>query len=274
MFGAINLEDIESPKVFEIFEQLQKAVSIPVFHDDRHGTSVVVLAALTNALRIVNKKIQESKIVIAGVGSAGFGIFEILHSIGCQDMIIADSRGVIYEGRKVPASNGTGLVDDNRFKREVASKTNPDKVQGSLADAIAGTDVFIGVSGKSGLLSRDVVASMNHDPVIFALSNPDPEIFPDDALNAGARIVATGRSDYPNQVNNAVVFPSLFRALLDARAKNIDQDLLVRIAYSIAGLINDNDLKSDFIVPKPNDPRILPAVIKALKPVRNIEKTG
>lgn len=199
VFGAVNIEDIESPKVLEIVERLQRELSIPVFHDDQHGTAVIALAALRNALRLVNKAIESIKVVIAGAGSAGYGIFKILHQAGCKDIIVMDSHGALYEGRDSTSQTNT----DNPYKAEIARKTNPDRLQGGLADVVRGADVFIGVSGKAGILNSEMVRSMSKNPIVFALSNPEPEIPPSDALAGGARIVATGRSDYPNQVNNA-----------------------------------------------------------------------
>ena len=272
VFGAINIEDIESPKVFDIIKRLQNELSIPVFHDDQHGTAVITLAALINSLNLVNKKIDGIMVVISGAGSAGYGIFKILKKVGCKDIIVIDSKGAIYEGRE-------GLKDDdsegkegedvrysgNTSKYEISRKSNPRKLRGNLADTIRGADVFVGVSGRAGLLNTEMVKSMNQDAIIFALSNPDPEILPPDALKAGARIAATGRSDFPNQINNAVVFPSVLRALLDTRAKGLDEEMLVAASYAIASLLERPHLKEDYIIPKVNDPRILPIVIRTLK---------
>jgi malate dehydrogenase (oxaloacetate-decarboxylating) len=207
VFGAVNIEDIESPKVLEIVERLHKDLSIPVFHDDQHGTAIITLAGLLNALRLLQKRIDNITVVIAGAGSAGYGIFRILKEAGCRNIVVTDSVGALYENRI------KGI--DNPYKKEIADKTNPTKLSGNLADVLKGTDVFIGVSGKGHLISKDMVQSMNHDPIVFALSNPDPEILLPDALEGGARIVATGRSDFANQVNNAVIFPLILRALLD-----------------------------------------------------------
>ena len=257
VFGAVNIEDIESPKVLEIIERLRNELSIPVFHDDQHGTAVITLSALINALRLLDKKLMEIKIVISGAGSAGYGIYRILYEAGCRDIIVTDSKGAIYEGRNESL--------DNSYKKEIAKKTNSKKLRGTLTDVIREADVFIGVSGKADLLNDEMVKSMNTDAVVFALSNPDPEILPPNALNAGARIVATGRSDFPNQVNNALLFPSILRALLDLRAKTIQEDILVAVAKAIAGLVTDAHLKEDYIIPKINDPRILPIVNQTLK---------
>ncbi len=257
VFGAVNIEDIESPKVLEIIERLRNELSIPVFHDDQHGTAVITLSALINALKLLDKKLMEIKIVISGAGSAGYGIYRILYEAGCRDIIVTDSKGAIYEGRSESL--------DNSYKKEIAKKTNSKKLRGTLSDVIREADVFIGVSGKADLLNDEMVKSMNSNAVVFALSNPDPEMLPPNALNAGAKIVATGRSDFPNQVNNALVFPSILRALLDLRAKTIQEDMLIAVAKAIAALVTDAHLKEDYIIPKINDPRILPIVNQTLK---------
>jgi malate dehydrogenase (oxaloacetate-decarboxylating) len=262
VFGAINIEDIESPKVFAIIKRLQDELSIPVFHDDQHGTAVITLAALTNSLILTNRKIDSIKVVISGAGSAGYGIFKILEKAGCKDIVVTDSKGAIYIGRNDLKKDDD---DNTAFKREISEKTNPRKLTGNLADVIRGADVFIGVSGRAGLLNNEMVRSMNHDAIIFALTNPDPEILPPDAFKAGARIVATGRSDFANQVNNAVVFPSVLRALLDTRAKGLDEDILVAASYAIASLVDRSQLTEDYIIPKVNDPRILPTVTDTIK---------
>ena len=260
MFGAVNIEDIESPKVLEIVERLQKDLSIPVFHDDQHGTAIIALAGLLNALRLLQKRIDNIRVVIAGAGSAGYGIFRILKEAGCRNIVVTDSVGAIYENRI------KGI--DNPYKKEIADKTNPTKLSGSLSD------VLIGVSGKGHLISKDMVQSMNHDPIVFALSNPDPEILPSDALEGGARIVATGSSDFPNQVNNAVVFPSILRALLDLRINTLSEDMLVSVATAIADIVDSNHLKYDYIIPKVDDPRIIHIVTDTLKNAiqRHIDK--
>jgi malate dehydrogenase (oxaloacetate-decarboxylating) len=271
VFGAINIEDIESPKVFDIIKRLQNELSIPVFHDDQHGTAVITLAALINSLNLVNKTIDSIKIVISGAGSAGYGIFKILSKAGCKDIIVIDSKGAIYDGRedlKDDSEDKQGedvRNNDNTSKYEISRESNPRKLRGNLADTIRGANVFVGVSGRAGLLNTEMVKSMSQDAIIFALSNPDPEILPPDALNAGARIAATGRSDFPNQINNAVVFPSVLRALLDTRAKGLDEEMLVAASYAIASLVERPQLKEDYIIPKISDPRILPIVVKTLK---------
>jgi malate dehydrogenase (oxaloacetate-decarboxylating) len=264
-FGAVNIEDIESPKVLEIVERLRNELDIPVFHDDQHGTAVIALAALVNALKLVGKRLEATRVVIAGAGSAGYGIFKILYQAGCRDIIVADSKGAIYRGRADLTDDDSSSKNYNPYRHEIATKTNLNLIIGSLADIIKGADVFIGVSGRGSIVSKDMVDSMNHDSIVFALSNPDPEILPSDASQAGARIVGTGRSDFPNQVNNAVVFPSLLRSLLDLRAKNINEDMLAAVAYAIANLVDNKHLAQDFIVPKVNDPRIMPAVTQTLK---------
>jgi malate dehydrogenase (oxaloacetate-decarboxylating) len=260
-FGAINIEDIETPKVFDIIRRLRDELSIPVFHDDQHGTAVITLAALINSLKIIDKKLDNIKVVISGAGSAGYGIFKILKGAGCKDIVVIDSKGAIYEGRKDLVTGNS----ENSNKREIARDSNPRKVEGSLEEVLRQTDVFVGVSGKAGLLTKGMVQSMNHDAVVFGLSNPDPEILPSDAIKAGARIVCTGRSDFPNQVNNALVFPSVLRALLDTRARGLDEKMLVTASYAIASLVEKTQLKEDYVIPKVNDPRILPFVTRTLK---------
>jgi malate dehydrogenase (oxaloacetate-decarboxylating) len=259
-FGAINIEDIATPKVFDIIRRLRDELSIPVFHDDQHGTAVITLAALINALKIIDKKLDNIKVVISGAGSAGYGIFKILKEAGCKDIVVIDSKGAIYEGRKDLVTGNS----ENSNKREIARDSNPRKIEGNLEEVLRQTDVFVGVSGKAGLLTKGMVQSMNH-AIVFGLSNPDPEILPSDAIKAGARIVCTGRSDFPNQVNNALVFPSVLRALLDTRAKGLDEKMLVTASYAIASLVEKTHLKEDYVIPKVNDPRILPIVTRTLK---------
>jgi malate dehydrogenase (oxaloacetate-decarboxylating) len=262
-FGAINIEDIESPKVFDIIKRLRDELSIPVFHDDQHGTAVITLAALINSLRIIDKKLDNIKVIIAGAGSAGYGIFKILKEAGCKDIVITDSKGAIYEARKDLVT--TSVNSENSYKQEIARNSNPRKLVGNLEEVIRNADVFIGVSGKAGLLGKGMVESMNRNAIVFGLTNPDPEILPAEALKAGARIVCTGRSDFPNQVNNAVVFPSVLRALLDTRAKLLDEGMLVTASYAIASLVEETHLKEDYVIPNVNDPRILPLVTQTLK---------
>ena len=257
VFGAVNIEDIESPKVLEIVERLQKDLSIPVFHDDQHGTALIALAGLLNALKLLQKRIDSVRVVIAGAGSAGYGIFRILKEAGCRSIVVTDSQGAIYQNR--PKSI------DNPYKKEIADETNAMKLSGSLADVLKGADVFIGVSGKARLIDKEMVQFMNNNPIIFALSNPDPEILPSDALEAGASIVATGRSDFANQVNNAVVFPAILRSLLDLRVKTLSEEMLVCVATAIADIVDTNHLKNDYIIPKVDDPRIIQIVTDTLK---------
>jgi len=266
VFGAVNIEDIESPKVLEIVERLQKDLAIPVFHDDQHGTALIALAALLNALKLLQKSIDSIRVVIAGAGSAGYGIFRILKEAGCRSIVVTDSQGAIYQNRP------KGM--DNPYKKEIADETNPMKLSGSLADVLKGADVFIGVSGKDRLIDKEMVQSMNSNPIVFALSNPDPEILPSDALEAGASIVATGRSDFANQVNNAVVFPAILRSLLDLRVKTLSDDMLVSVSSAIACMLDTNHLKYDYIIPKVDDPRIIHIVTDTLKNViqRHLDK--
>jgi malate dehydrogenase (oxaloacetate-decarboxylating) len=269
-FGAINIEDIETPKVFDIIRRLRDELSIPVFHDDQHGTAVITLAALINSLKIIDKKLDNIKVVISGAGSAGYGIFKILKAAGCKDNVVMDSKGAICEGRKDLVTGNS----ENSNKREIARDSNPRKVEGSLQEVLRQTDVFVGVSGKAGILTKGMVQSMNHDAIVFGLSNPDPEILPSDAIKAGARIVCTGRSDFPNQVNNALVFPSVLRALLDTRARGLDEKMLVTASYAIASLVEKTHLKEDYVIPKVNDPRILPIVTRTLKEAIGKTETG
>jgi malate dehydrogenase (oxaloacetate-decarboxylating) len=259
-FGAINIEDIESPKVLEIVERLTKEVSIPVFHDDQHGTAIITLAALINALRLVNKELDKVRVVISGSGSAGYGIFKILQTAGCKDIIVTDTRGAIFDGR-------VDIDNQNPYKKDISINTNSRKLNGSLMEVIRKSDIFIGVSGKADILNKQMIKSMNKDAIVFALSNPDPEIIPNRAFEYGARIVATGRSDFPNQINNAVVFPSIFRALLDLRANNLSENMLVSVAHAIASIVEYIHLRNDYIIPKVDDPRILPIVTKTIKKV-------
>lgn len=259
-FGAINIEDIESPKVLEIVERLTKEVSIPVFHDDQHGTAIITLAALINALRLANKELDKVRVVISGSGSAGYGIFKILQTAGCKDIIVTDTKGAIFDGR-------VDIDNQNPYKKDISINTNFRKLSGTLMEVIRKSDVFIGVSGKADILNKQMIESMNNNAIVFALSNPDPEIIPYRALEYGARIVATGRSDFPNQINNAVVFPSVFRALLDLRANNLSDNMLVSVAHAIASIVEDVHLRKDYIIPKVDDPRILPIVTKTIKKV-------
>ena len=252
-FGGINLEDISAPRCFEIERKLKEKCDIPIFHDDQHGTAVITLAGLVNALKVVGKKKEEVKIVTSGAGAAAISIVKLLLSAGFENVIMTDRSGAIYEGRD-------GL---NWIKAEMAQVTNKDKVAGSLADVIKGADVFIGVSAP-GTLTTDMVKTMNKDAIVFACANPTPEIFPDDAKAGGARVISTGRSDYPNQVNNVLAFPGIFRGTFDVRASDINEDMKMAAAMAIAGLISDEELNEDYIIPAAFDPRVGPAVAKAV----------
>ncbi|MCX6745139.1 MAG: NADP-dependent malic enzyme [Candidatus Parcubacteria bacterium] len=253
-FGGINLEDISAPRCFEIEERLKKEMNIPVFHDDQHGTAIVVLAGLINALKIVNKKAEEIKVVVNGAGAAGLAISKILLNYGVKNLIIIDSKGTIYNGRE----------DLNWAKEEIAKITNLQKVTGRLEQALAGADVFIGVSGPN-ILKPEWIKFMNPDPIIFAMANPMPEVDPQAAKTVGAKVVATGRSDYPNQINNALVFPGLFRGVLDARAVQITEDMKLAAALALAGLISPQELSADYIIPQLFDERVVLAVSEAVK---------
>ena len=253
-FGGVNLEDIAAPACFEIERRLKERLSVPVFHDDQHGTAIIVLAALINALKITGKQLEDLKVVINGVGAAGVAIGKIVLRAGAGDLIMCDSRGIIYSGRT------EGM---NPAKEEMAGLTNKDNKKGSLADALAGADVFIGVS-SANLVSADMIKGMNSDPIVFALANPVPEIDPDVAKEAGARIVGTGRSDYPNQINNVLAFPGVFRGALDVRATDINEEMKLAAAYALAGVVAEEELNADYIIPKPFDPRVAPAVAEAV----------
>ncbi|MBR3564583.1 MAG: NAD-dependent malic enzyme [Clostridia bacterium] len=252
-FGGINMEDISAPRCFEIEQRLRETLDVPVFHDDQHGTAVVVLAGLINALKLTGKKLDEIKVVTSGAGAAGIAIIRLLYSLGLRDIIMCDSKGAIYEGRP-------GL---NSEKEMMAKISNREMKKGSLADVIVGADVFIGVSGPR-LLTQDMVRSMAKDPIIFALANPVPEITPDEAIAAGAAIVGTGRSDYPNQINNVLVFPGLFRGALDVRASDINDEMKIAAAYAIANSIPDDELNKFNIIPTVFQPGIFDRVAKAV----------
>ena len=247
VFGAINLEDIESPKVLEISEELENSLSIPVFHDDRHGTSVVALAALLNSLILVNKQLDSIKVVVAGAGSAGYGIAKLLIAAGCKTIIVTDSEGAIYKGRT------KGM---NKYKHELAIISNPKREKGDLYDVMKNADVFIGVSGKKNLLNDKIIKRMNKDSIIFALTNPIPEVQPDMAKASGAKIVATGSYLYPNKVNNALVFPHIMRVILDKKIQKITTDLLIATAQSIAKTIPEKKLHYENIIPDMYDKNI------------------
>ena len=252
-FGGVNLEDIAAPRCFEIERKLKERCNIPIFHDDQHGTAVITLAGLTNALKVVNKKLEEVRIVINGAGAAAVSITKLLLSAGAKDVTLCDRKGAIYAGRD-------GL---NWIKEEMAQVTNPAKRTGSLADVLAGADVFIGVSAP-GAVTTEMVKAMAKDAVIFACANPTPEIFPDDARAGGAAVVATGRSDYPNHINNVLAFPGIFRGALDARASDINDAMKIAAAHALADLVGD-DLSADYIIPAAFDPRVKDAVASAVK---------
>ena len=253
-FGGINLEDISAPRCFEIEKKLKEKCDIPIFHDDQHGTAVITLAGLTNALKVTGKRKEDIKIVTSGAGAAAISITKLLLSAGYRNIIMTDRRGAIYKGRE----EGMSWI-----KNEMAEVTNPERRSGSLADVIKGADVFIGVSAP-GLVTADMVRSMNKDAIIFACANPTPEIFPDDAKAAGAAVIATGRSDFPNQINNVLAFPGIFRGTFDAHAKDINEEMKMAAAEALAGLIQDDELSADYIIPKAFDPRVGPAVAAAV----------
>lgn len=252
-YGDINLEDISAPRCFEIERRLKEIVDIPVFHDDQHGTAVVLAAALINALKVVKKDLSTARIVINGAGSAGVAITEFLLSLGGRDIVVCDRAGVLERHSEA----------FNEVQRELAARTNPRGVKGTLSDAVKGADVFIGVSVKD-VLKPDDVRAMAKDAVVFAMANPSPEIMPDLAKAAGARVVATGRSDYPNQINNVLAFPGIFRGALDARAKDITEEMQIAAARAIAGLVADDELNEEYILPRAFDRRIAPAVAAAV----------
>lgn len=252
-FGGVNLEDISAPRCFEIEKRLKEVCDIPIFHDDQHGTAVVTLAGLINALKLTGKKIEEVKIVTSGAGAAGIAIIKLLISMGAKNVIMTDREGAIYKGRE----------NLNPIKMEMAEITNLSMEKGSLSDVIKNADVFIGVSAP-GTLSKEMVKSMAEKPIIFACANPIPEIFPEDAKEAGAAVVSTGRSDFPNQINNVLCFPGIFRGALDVRAKDINDEMKVAAAYAIAELVSDRELNAEYILPAAFDERVKDAVAKAV----------
>lgn len=251
-YGGINLEDISAPRCFEIEERLKKETKIPVFHDDQHGTAIVTVAGMINALRIVDKDLSDIKVVLNGAGAAGIAIVKLLYSYGVRDMIMCDSRGAIYEDRSF------GMNDTKSY---VARWTNRDKIDGSLSDVIKDADVFIGVS-VADLLSKEMVESMADDPIIFAMANPNPEIKPDVAKEAGAKVIGTGRSDYPNQINNVLAFPGIFRGALDVEATHINESMKQAAVEAIADLIKPDELNADYCIPGPFDKRVAPSVAR------------
>lgn len=253
-FGGINLEDISAPRCFEIEERLKETLDIPVFHDDQHGTAIIVAAAMLNALKLTHKKLDEISVVVNGCGAAGTACTKLLMALGLKNVVLSDKDGAVYRGCP-------GL---DAAKQEMAELTNPENKTGSLADVIRGADVFIGVSAP-GCVTRDMIASMNRDPIVFAMANPVPEIYPEEALAAGAKVVGTGRSDYPNQINNVLAFPGIFRGALDVRARDINDEMKVAAAYAIASLVSDEELSAEYILPKAFDPRICDVVAKAVR---------
>ncbi|MDD7471674.1 MAG: malic enzyme-like NAD(P)-binding protein [Ezakiella sp.] len=256
-FGGINLEDISAPRCFEIERRLKEELDIPVFHDDQHGTAIVVTAGVINALKVVGKKVGDVKVVINGCGAAGVAILNMMRELGVENILILDSKGIIYRGNE----------RNNWIKKEIAEYTNKDNQQGTLADAIKGADIFIGVS-VAGALTKEMVKTMNNDAIIFAMANPVPEIYPDEAKEAGARVVGTGRSDFPNQINNVLCFPGLFRGVLDAHAKQITPKMNMAAAHAIAEIVGD-ELDADHVIPDPMDMTIPKKVAEAVKRVAN-----
>ena len=252
-FGGVNLEDIGAPRCFEIERKLKEKCDIPIFHDDQHGTAVITLAGLTNALKVVGKTKEEVKIVTSGAGAAAIAIVKLLLSAGFKNVTMCDRKGAIYAGRD-------GL---NWIKEEMAQVTNLDKKSGSLAEMLVGADVFIGVSAP-GQVTKEMVATMNKDAIIFACANPTPEIYPDEAKAGGARVISTGRSDFPNQINNVLAFPGIFRGTFDVRASDINEEMKMAAAMALANLISDDELNEEYIIPKAFDPRVGPAVAKAV----------
>ena len=255
-FGGINLEDISAPRCFEIERKLKERCDIPVFHDDQHGTAVVTAAALLNALKFTGRKIEDIKVVMSGAGAAGSAIIKLLIELGLKNVIMCDRKGAIYEGRE-------GL---NEEKAKMAAITNREKQAGSLADVLKGADVFIGVSAP-GTVTEEMVKTMAKDPILFPMTNPVPEIMPDLAMKAGAAVVGTGRSDFPNQINNVLAFPGIFRGALDVRAKDINDPMNAAAAHAIANLIDESELRADYIIPDPFDPRVKEAVSAAVAKV-------
>ena len=253
-FGGVNLEDISAPRCFEIEKKLKEKCDIPIFHDDQHGTAVITLAGMINALKVTGKKWEDCTLAVSGAGAAAITITKLLMSYGLKDAILCDSKGAIYEGRT------EGM---NPYKEEIAKMTNKNKIKGSLADAMKGADIFLGVSAP-GVVTTEMVASMNPDPVVFACANPTPEIYPEDAKAGGASVVATGRSDFPNQINNVLAFPGIFRGTFDVRASDINEEMKIAAAKAIAGVIPEEELSADYIIPKAFDPRVKDAVAKAV----------
>ena len=262
-FGGINLEDISAPRCFEVERRLVEALDIPVFHDDQHGTAIVVLSGIINALRLTGKRKEECRVVVNGAGSAGIAIAKLLLSYGFRHLTLVDRCGIV-------SSRSEGI---NEAQRAMLAVTNLDDVEGGLADALVGADVLVGVSAP-GIVSADMVRSMNDDAVIFAMANPEPEIYPDEAKAAGARVVGTGRSDFPNQINNVVAFPGIFKGALEGRARRITEEMKLAAAQALADLVTDEELSEDFIMPEPFDPRAVERVAKAVRDCAARERGG
>ena len=252
-FGGVNLEDISAPRCFEIERKLKEKCDIPIFHDDQHGTAIITLAGLTNALKVVGKKKEDVRIVTSGAGAAAISIVKLLLSAGFKNIIMCDRKGMINKER----------TDLNWIKKEMAEQTNSEGRSGSLSEALVGADVFIGVSAP-GLVTKEMVSTMNKDAIVFACANPTPEIFPEEAKAGGAKVVSTGRSDYPNQINNVLAFPGVFRGAFDVRAKDINEEMKMAAAKALAELISDDELNADYIIPQAFDPKVGPAVAKAV----------
>ena len=252
-FGGVNLEDIAAPRCFEIERKLKEKCGIPIFHDDQHGTAIVTLAGLTNALKVVGKKKEDVKIVTVGAGAAGIAIVKMLLAAGFKNITMCDRQGALYAG--APGMNWA--------QAEMAARTNPDQTPGTLAEKLVGADVFIGTSAP-GIVTREMIASMNRDAIVFACANPTPEIFPEEAKAGGAKVISTGRSDYPNQINNVLAFPGVFRGAFDVRASDINEEMKVAAAMALAGMICDEELSADYVIPNALDPRVAPAVAKAV----------
>jgi malate dehydrogenase (oxaloacetate-decarboxylating) len=253
-FGGVNLEDISAPRCFEIEERLKKETKIPVFHDDQHGTAIVTLAGLVNALKLIDKKIEEIKVVINGAGAAGVAIAKLLLIFGVYDVILCDTKGAIYENRQF------GM---NPFKDQIAKQTNRNNAEGILEEVIVGADVLVGVSA-AGAVTKEMIRTMRRDAIIFAMANPIPEIMPDEAKSAGAKVIGTGRSDFPNQVNNVLAFPGIFRGALDVQATDINEEMKKAAVYALSSLISEEQLSEDYVIPSPFDDRVASAVAKAV----------
>ncbi len=260
-FGGINLEDISAPRCFEIEKRLKQLCDIPIFHDDQHGTAIVTTAAMLNALKFTKRKLSDQKVVVCGAGAAGIAITKLLMSLGLNSVILCDRKGAIYKGRE----------NLNAIKKEISEVSNKDMIKGSLADAMKGADVFIGVSGPN-IVTKEMIKLMNANPIVFAMSNPVPEIMPEEAKKAGAVVVGTGRSDFPNQINNVLAFPGIFRGAFDVRAKDINDEMKIAAAKAIADLISDEELNADYVIPAPFDTRVASAVAMAVADAA--KKTG